>query len=66
MSKVKTHIGIVITPEGEKQVKLHETPTTWCVGAKEYYHKDTGRRGGSPHTRRRLRLDSIKPLEVKD
>lgn len=62
MSKVKTHTGTVITPDGEKRVKIHETATTWCVGPKEYYHKDTGRRGGAAGVRRKLILSSIKPI----
>lgn len=60
--KAKTHTGIVVTPRGEKRVELRETPTTWCVGAREYYYKDTGRRGGAAGVRRKLLLSSIKPI----
>ncbi|EKB5404394.1 hypothetical protein OOP60_004849 [Salmonella enterica] len=63
MSKLKTHTGVVITKEGEKTVKMRETATTWCVGPKETYDKFTGRRIGAPLTKRRLRLESIKPIE---
>lgn len=62
MSKPKTHTGTIITPDGEKTVKLHETPTTWCVGKKEYYYKETGKRGGAAGVRRRLVLSSITPI----
>ncbi|ECO1011484.1 hypothetical protein AA464_15385 [Salmonella enterica subsp. enterica serovar Newport] len=63
MSKLKTHTGVVITKEGEKTVKMRETATTLCVGPKETYDKFTGRRVGAPLTKRRLRLESIKPIE---
>lgn len=63
MSKPKTHTGVVITKEGEKTVKMRETATIWCVGPKETYDKFTGRRVGAPLTKRRLRLESIKPIE---
>ncbi|TDN64274.1 hypothetical protein [Scandinavium goeteborgense] len=63
--KAKTHTGTVITKDGEKRVQLRETATTWCVGQRETYDKFTGRRIGSPMTKRRLILDSIKPLEPK-
>lgn len=33
---IKTHTGIIITNDGEKRVKLRETPTTWCVGRKKH------------------------------
>lgn len=51
---IKTHTGIIITNDGEKRVKLRETPTTWCVGPKETYRKEDGRRCGAPLSRRRL------------
>ncbi|EFT4506895.1 hypothetical protein H2549_000403 [Salmonella enterica subsp. enterica serovar Stanley] len=63
MSKLKTHTGVVITREGEKTVEMRETATTWCVGPKETYDKSTGRRIGAPLTKRRLKLESIKPIE---
>lgn len=47
MAVIKTHTGTVITRTGEKQVQLHQNPTTWVAGPKEYYYKDTGRRGGA-------------------
>ena len=64
MSKVKTHTGTIITKDGEKTVKLHETPTTWCVGQRETYRKEDGRRSGEPLTARRLKLSTIKPIVV--
>ncbi|EEJ8782778.1 hypothetical protein QG78_001934 [Salmonella enterica subsp. enterica] len=63
MSKLKTHTGVVITREGEKTVEMRETATTWCVSPKETYDKFTGRRIGAPLTKRRLKLESIKPIE---
>lgn len=59
---IKTHTGIIITIDGEKKVKLRETPTTWCVGPKETYRKEDGRRCGSPLSSRRLLLSTIKPI----
>ncbi|WP_367304130.1 hypothetical protein [Escherichia coli] len=59
---IKTHTGIIITNDGEKKVKLRETPTTWCVGPKETYRKEDGRRCGAPLSRRRLLLSTIKPI----
>lgn len=41
---IKTHTGIIITIDGEKKVKLRETPTTWCVGPKETYRKEDDER----------------------
>ncbi len=64
MSKVKTHTGTIITKDGEKTVKLHETPTTWCVGQRETYRKEDGRRSGAPLTACRLKLSTIKPIVV--
>ncbi|MGC0795408.1 hypothetical protein WKG85_08915 [Pantoea agglomerans] len=61
---VKTHTGTVITNIGEKQVRLHQNATTWVVSGKEYYYKETGRRGGVGGTRARLLLNSIVPLLV--
>ncbi|MCZ5495914.1 hypothetical protein O5479_09695 [Escherichia coli] len=43
-------------------MKLRETPTTWCVGPKETYRKEDGRRCGSPLSSRRLLLSTIKPI----
>ncbi len=62
MSKPKTHTGVVVTRDGEQKVKLHENTHTWVVNSKEYYYKETGRRGGAGGTRRTLKLDSIKPI----
>ncbi len=62
MSKVKTHTGTIITKDGEKTVKLHETATTWCVCQRETYRKEDGRRSGAPLTVRRLKLSTIKPI----
>lgn len=61
---VKTHTGTVITNTGKKQVRLHQSATTWVVSGKEYYYKETGRRGGAGGTRARLLLDSIAPISV--
>ncbi|WP_333894931.1 hypothetical protein [Atlantibacter hermannii] len=63
LTKVKTHTGIIITKDGEKTVKLHETPTTWCAGPRETYRKEDGRRCGAPLTSRRLKLATVKPIE---
>lgn len=63
MSAVKTHTGIVITREGEKRKKLHETATSWSVGRTESYDKKTGLRWGAPGTKRRLILDTIRKIE---
>lgn len=45
--------------------KLHQTERMWVVGKNEFYHKETGRRHFEESTRRRLLLDTIKPIEVK-
>ncbi|EHB7109657.1 hypothetical protein JWW32_001990 [Salmonella enterica] len=63
MGKPKTHTGVIVTKDGVKTVKMRETATTWCVGPKETYDKFTGRRVGAPLTKRRLKLESIKPIE---
>ncbi|KGA30257.1 hypothetical protein [Pectobacterium odoriferum] len=63
MAVTKTHTGIVVTKDGEKRVKLRETPTTWCVGRNETYRKEDGRRNGAPLTKRCLKLESIRPIE---
>ena len=60
---IKTHTGTVITRTGEKRVKLHENPTTWVVSGKEYYFKETGRRGGAAGGKTRLVLGSIRTIE---
>ncbi|WP_440864500.1 hypothetical protein [Symbiopectobacterium purcellii] len=59
----KTHTGTVIRADGQRTVKLRETPTTWVVGTGESYYKDSGSRSGGP-TRARLLLDTIKPIEA--
>lgn len=63
MSNIKTHTGTIITKDGEKTVRLRETPTTWCVGRTETYRKEDGCRSGAPLTSRRLILSSIKPID---
>jgi len=63
---VKTHTGTVITNTGKKQVKLHQNATTWVVNGKEYYYKESGRRGGAGGTRARLMLESIAPISVTE
>ena len=65
MSVIKTHTGIVITQDGPQVKKLHQTKRMWVVGKNEFYHKETGRRHFAENTRRRLLIDSIKPIEVK-
>lgn len=62
MSITKTHSGVVITRDGEKRLKLHETKASWVVGRNESYDKVTGKRWGAPQHRRRLLLASIKPI----
>ncbi len=62
MTIVKTHTGTVITVDGPKTVKLSETKTMWVVGKNECYHKETGRRHFAERTRRRLLLESIRPI----
>lgn len=63
---VKTHTGTVITRTGAKRVKLHESATSWVVNGKEYYYKESGRRGGAGGTRARLMLESIAPIAVTE
>lgn len=63
MTIVKTHTGTVITVDGPKTVKLSETKAMWVVGKNECYHKETGRRHFAERTRRRLLLESIRPIE---
>ncbi|ECO1013940.1 hypothetical protein AA464_28390 [Salmonella enterica subsp. enterica serovar Newport] len=62
MYTVKTHSGVVITRDGKKRLKLHETSKSWVVSRRESYDKETGFRWGAPNLRRRLILDSIRPL----
>ena len=63
MSVIKTHTGIVITRNGPQEKKLHQTKRMWVVGKNEFYHKETGRRHFAENTRRRLLLDSIRPIK---
>lgn len=65
MAISKTHTGLVITKDGEKRFKLHETRSSWVVGRNESYDKRNGRRWGAPQFRRRLLLDSIKPIKTE-
>lgn len=65
MTIIKTHTGTVITKDGPKLKLLHETSSTWVIGKMECYRKDTGKRHFAEHTRCRLLLDSIMPIEVK-
>ncbi len=32
MKPTKTHTGLIVTKDGDKRLKLHQTATTWCVG----------------------------------
>lgn len=63
MSTSKTHTGIVVTRDGPKRMKLHQTAVSWVVGKSETYDKKTGYRWGAPNMRRRLLLESIQPIE---
>ncbi|OEM69581.1 hypothetical protein BHF32_15845 [Escherichia coli] len=63
MSVIKTHTGIVITRNGPQVKKLHQTKRMWVVGKNEFYHKEAGRRHFAENTRRRLLLDSIRPIK---
>ncbi|HCZ5289037.1 TPA: hypothetical protein O3J34_004284 [Salmonella enterica subsp. enterica serovar Saintpaul str. CFSAN004154] len=65
MAIVKTHTGLVVTSKGEKRFKIHETRSSWVVGRNESYDKETGLRWGAQQFRRRLLLDSIKPIKTE-
>ncbi|VUS54354.1 hypothetical protein [Klebsiella pasteurii] len=60
----KTHTGTVITKDGPKRKKLHETEKMWVVSPNEFYHKETGHRHFAENTRRRLILESIRPIKA--
>lgn len=62
MSTQKTHTGIVVTRDGNKRKKLHETAASWVVGKSEVYDKKTGFRWGAPNMRRKLLLETIRPI----
>lgn len=64
MSLQKTHTGIVVTRDGKKRLSLHETENSRLVKSTESYDKTTGYHWGAPNMRRRLILDSIKPIVV--
>ena len=42
MTIVKTHTGTVITKDGPKVKKLHQTERMWVVGKNEFYQKKPG------------------------
>lgn len=63
MTITKTHTGTVITKDGPKRKKLHETEKMWVVGKNEFYHKETGCRHFAENTRRRLLLETIQPID---
>lgn len=65
MAIVKTHTGLVVTSKGEKRFKIHETRSSWVVGRNESYDKQTGLRWGAQQFRRRLLLESIKPIKTE-
>ncbi|EFH6445931.1 hypothetical protein SMB93_003585 [Cronobacter sakazakii] len=65
MAIVKTHTGLVVTSKGEKRFKIHETRSSWVVGRNESYDKETGLRWGAQQFRRRLLLESIKPIKTE-
>ncbi len=62
MTIIKTHTGTVITKDGPKVKKLHQTERMWVVGKNEFYHKATGcrhfRKYAPPAAAR-----TIKPIE---
>ncbi|HIC1457886.1 TPA: hypothetical protein ACWZ8O_000106 [Klebsiella pneumoniae] len=62
MTIVKTHTGTVITKDGPKVKKLHQTERMWVVGKNEFYRKETGRRHFAENTRRRLLLETIEAI----
>ncbi|HFZ0561360.1 TPA: hypothetical protein ACIJPA_001026 [Klebsiella aerogenes] len=62
MTIVKTHTGTVITKDGPKVKKLHQTERMWVVGKNEFYHKETGRRHFAENTCRRLLLETIEAI----
>ncbi|EKY1962326.1 hypothetical protein RA241_003717 [Cronobacter sakazakii] len=65
MAIVKTHTGLVVISKGEKRFKIHEMRSSWVVGRNESYDKHTGFRWGAERFRRRLLLDSIKPIKTE-
>ncbi|EAS2831807.1 hypothetical protein EHB58_09670 [Salmonella enterica subsp. enterica serovar Hull] len=65
MKITKTHTGIVITRDGAKRFRLYENGNYWIAGKNERYHKSTGRRQFAESTRRRLLLDSIRPINME-
>lgn len=62
MAVQKTHTGIIITKDGKVRKALHETTAMWVVNKTECYRKDTGQRHFGERTRRRLILESVKPI----
>nr|WP_238641265.1 hypothetical protein [Citrobacter amalonaticus] len=52
---------------GEKRptILALTTENSWVVGRCESYDKKTGYRWGAPNMRRRLLLDSIKPISAE-
>ncbi|EHR8986907.1 hypothetical protein K5Z09_004379 [Escherichia coli] len=61
----KTHTGLIITSNGKKRVRMHETGRSWVVSQHECYDKVTGLRFGDSNLSgrsRRLILDSIEPI----
>lgn len=64
MAKSKpTHTGVIITREGRKRFRLTETRSSYSVKSGEAYDKETGFRWGAPNMRRKLLLDTIRPIE---
>ncbi|WP_237929936.1 hypothetical protein [Buttiauxella sp. S19-1] len=61
-----THSGVIVTKDGRKRMKLRMTATTWCSSAGKGYYKTDGTRCGTPSSKNRLLLDTIKPLEAND
>lgn len=62
MKAAKTHTGVVITRAGKQRFSLRETNQSWVVGRSESYDKQTGYRWGAPNMRRRLLLETIRPI----
>ncbi|WP_241576613.1 hypothetical protein [Rosenbergiella collisarenosi] len=64
MKPKKTHMVTLVTENGNKRVKVHETVSTWVVGQRESYMKENGKRNGSPTSQRRILLDTLTPIVI--
>ncbi len=63
MSVIKTHTGIVITRDGEKRMKLHSTERLDLPDVVNPTTKRLVTVGCAANMRRRLLLDSIRPIK---